>query len=129
MKYLQNSKKGTALITLLVFTLISTIISSAAITIMVVNTSTTSQTQLGNDTLYIAESGLENAILRFLRNPSYSGETLTINNGTITITVSGTGPYTLRSSAVKGSYSRTVEAVLTYNNNVLTLTSWSEVYN
>lgn len=129
MKQKIQHQKGTALITLLIFTLISTIISSAAITIMMVNTSATSQSQQGNETLYIAESGIENGILRLLRDPSYSGESMTINGGTAVIRISGTGPYTIESAATKGNYTRTLHATVGYSNNILTISSWGEVYN
>lgn len=129
MKTILQSQKGSALVTLLVFTVIAMIISSAAITMMMVNITSTSQSTQGNQTLYLAESGIENGIIRLLRNPSYSGETLSLNNGTVVVTVTGSGPYTIRSIATKGNYSRTIEATLSYTNNVLSVTSWIEVYN
>lgn len=129
MKKMLLNQKGSALVTLLVFTVIAMIISSAAITMMMVNITSTSQSQRGNETLYMSESGIENGIIRLLRNPSYSGETLSFNDGSVVITVTGSGPYTVRSVATKGNYSRAIEAVLSYTNNVLSVTSWTEVYN
>jgi hypothetical protein len=76
----------------------------------------------------VAESGAENAIIRLLRDPNYTGETLTVGTGTAVITVTGTTTKTIISSGTNGSYLRKVQIVVGYVNNVLTISSWEEVY-
>ena len=123
-----NSKKGQALLMLLVFTVIGLLVTSAATTLVLVNSSNAQKTQAGLTVLQIAESGMENALIRILRNPSYIGETLPVGEGTATITVTGSGPFTLTSVGSIGNFSRTIQVVADYNNNILTVTSWREVY-
>ena len=122
-----KKNKGQALLMLLVFTVIGLLVTSAATTLVLVNSSNAQKTQAGLTVLQIAESGMENALIRFLRNPSYTGETLPVGEGTATITVTGSGPFTLTSVGSIGNFSRTIQVVADYNN-ILTVTSWREVY-
>src|SRR5476649_2444851 len=103
-----SRQKGQALITLLFFVIIAvTITTGAAIVVM---TNTLNETRLQQSTLAysVAESGSEN---RLLRNPNYTGETLTVGSGTATITVTGGGanPYIITSKGQVGNYIRTVQ--------------------
>lgn len=123
-----KQKKGQALLMLLVFSVIGLLVGSAATTLILVNSSNVQKSQAGLTTLQIAESGMENALIRILRNPNYQGETLTIGQGTATITVTGSGPFTLTSVGSIGNFSRTIQVIADYNNNILTVTSWREVY-
>jgi|SRR3989338_1963490 len=123
-----KQKKGQALLMLLVFSVIGLLVGSAATTLILVNSSNVQKSQAGLTTLQIAESGMENALIRILRNPNYQGETLTIGQGTATITVTGSGPFTLTSIGSIGNFSRTIQVIADYNNNILTVTSWREVY-
>ena len=126
MKKYINSNKGNALITLLFFALITIIVTSAAIVMLMINSGAVTTVQQGNDAYSIAESGVENALLRLLRNPSYTGEVLTIGTGTATITVTGGTTKTIISKGRIGNFERSIQVVATYINNVLTVTSWDE---
>ena len=78
----------------------------------------------------VAESGMENALLLLLRNPNYVGETLTVGTGTATITVTGNSTTkTITSIGRINNYLQTVEVIVTYNNTIMTITSWEEKYN
>lgn len=118
--------RGNALITLLFFALITIIVTSAAIVMLMINSGAVTTVQQGNDAYSIAESGVENALLRLLRNPSYTGEVLTIGSGTATITVTGGTTKTIISKGTIGNFERSIQVVATYTNNVLTVTSWDE---
>ena len=124
-KYITNNR-GNALITLLFFALITIIVTSAAIVMLMINSGAVTTVQQGNDAYSIAESGVENALLRLLRNPSYTGEVLTIGNGAATITVTGGPTKTIISKGKIGNFERSIQVVATYTNNVLTVTSWDE---
>ena len=123
-----KQKKGQALLMLLVFSVIGLLVGSAATTLVLVNSSNAQKSQAGLTVLQIAEGGMENALIRILRNPSYIGETLTVGEGIATITVTGSGPFTLTSVGSIGNFSRTIQVIADYNNNILTVTSWREVY-
>lgn len=124
---INNWQCGQALVTLLIFIVVALSITTAA-TVLIVNSSL-STTQLEESTLahQVAESGMENALLRMLRNPAYAGETLTVGEGTATITVSGTNPKTITSVGRVGTHQRTVQVVADYSS-ILNIVSWREVF-
>ncbi|HWY79798.1 MAG TPA: hypothetical protein VNW29_05580 [Candidatus Sulfotelmatobacter sp.] len=128
MKY----EQGQALITLLFFTVIGITVTSAAVVMILVNSLSGTKQQQGDIAYNIAQSGAENGLLRLLRDPSYTGETVTVGSGTATISVSGTGstgnPYVILSKGVTGVFLREVQIMATYQNSLLTVTSRGEVY-
>lgn len=121
------NNKGQTLLMLLVFMIIAITITSAATILILVNSANTQKMEGGSIAFHLAESGIENALLRLLRNPNYAGETLSINGGTATITITGSNPYTITSTGKKGNFSRTLQVVINYNGN-MTISSWKEVY-
>jgi len=129
---IQNSKfkikdTGQALITLLFFVLIALTITSAAIIIIITNSTSASKFQEGTLAYYAAESGVENALLRLLRDPNYTGETLAIGDTTAVATVSGNNPKTIVSVGQNGKFKRTVQAQMNYNNGYYTFSNWKEL--
>ena len=120
-------ERGQALITLLFFVLISLTITSAAIIIIIINSTSVSRFQEGTLAYYLAESGVENALLRLLRDPNYTGETLTIGSGTAVITVTGINPKTVVVVSQNGNFKRTVQAQMSYNNGYYTFSNWKEI--
>lgn len=125
----QYSSSGSALITLLVIVAVGLIVTSSAVVVAVTNSQTTSQLSRSDEVLAVAEAGAEEAILRILRNPSYSGGTMTVGSGTATMAVTGTGGTTpvITSKGQVGSIIRTVQVQTNWTNSVLTVTSWQEI--
>jgi hypothetical protein len=127
-------ERGQALITLLVFMIIGLTITSAAIVMILVNSSSGTKQQQGELAYQIAQSGAENAVLRVLRTPppAYTGETLPVGNGQAVITVTGSGtvasPYVILSRGELGNFVRQVEIQARYENNLFEITSEREVY-
>ena len=119
--------KGQTMIVLLLYILIATIITSAAVVVMVVNSKGTDKVYQGTTAFDVAESGAETAMLKLLRNPNYTGETLTVNGGTATITITGTNPKTVVSEGALNNFTRKVQAIVDTSNNVLTVISWKEL--
>ncbi|OGD86747.1 hypothetical protein A2164_01590 [Candidatus Curtissbacteria bacterium RBG_13_35_7] len=125
---LTDQKPGQALVTLLVFTSAATIITAAATTITIINMQGSTKFAQGEEVYQIAQAGADNAILRLLRDPSYSGEeNLTIGNGTATITITGSSTKTIISEGYIDNFKHKIEVVGTLSNNVLTITSWKSV--
>jgi len=120
-------QQGQTLITLLFFMIIAISVISTAVILLITNSRTTSKTEQGIKAYYVAESGAENAILRLLRNPNYAGETLVVGEGTATMTVTGTEPKTITSTGVVGNFTKKIQVVVGYTNNILTVSSWREV--
>lgn len=120
--------QGEALITFLFFVTIGIMIISAVAVILFVNELSASTVETGTDAYYVAESGMENALLTLLRNPSYTGETIAVGGGVATVTVSNLNQNTLIATAT-GSFANTIrkiEVQTVYNNATYTITSWKE---
>jgi len=121
------AERGQALVTLLFFVLISLTITTGAIIIIINNSISTSKLMQGETAYYAAESGIENALLRLLRDPDYSGETLTIGGVTAEVTVSGDNPKTVVAIGKNGNFQRTVQAQMIYSNGYYTFSNWKEI--
>lgn len=120
-------QKGQTLILLLVFVMVAIAISTAATFIIATNSLSATTVSQGLVTKQMAEAGAEKALLQLLRNPSYIGETFSLDTGTVSATVSGTTTLTINVTAVNGNYTKRVEVKATYGNNVLTLVSWKDL--
>lgn len=122
-----NLQSGQALLMLVFITLIAlTIIASAAVVVSG-NISSASVMEQGNHAYNIAESGVEEALIRMLRDPNYAGTggtPMSINGGTVSIVVSNG---VITSTGVYNKNVRKIQAQTVYNNNVLTISSWKEI--
>lgn len=122
---------GQALVTLLVFAAIATTVTSAVVTVSLINYQSTSKYSIGGETLAVAEAGADNAILKLLRNPSYSGslptENLTVGSGTATIDVSGSPTVTITSIGTVGNFTKKIQIIGTLANNQFTITSYGQI--
>ena len=127
MKKSLTSQTGQALVVLLVFVAIAVTITVGAVLVTISNSQATSKYALGEEDLLIAQSGVENAILRLLRDPNYAGETLNVGFGSATITVTGTTTKTITSASSDSVFKRTIQVIGTFSGNTFTLTSWSEI--
>lgn len=124
-----RGQSGQAMITLIFFSIIAMTITSAAMAVMFSNSLNATRFQQGSVAYEIAQSGAENAILRIIRDSSYTGETLAVGNGTAVIQVSHSGTaYTVTSTGTVGNFVRKIEVDGTYSNNLFTETSRKEVY-
>jgi len=125
-----RNQSGQTLIALLIFMLMSILITTTAVTITVINSAGNNQANFGELARQAAETGAENAMLQLERDPTYTGETMTINSATTaTITVSGTTTRTITSVGTVagiGTFKRTVIVTASYSGLAFTVTSWVE---
>lgn len=120
--------RGQALITLIVFVAITISITTGAIIIMGNNILASDKLEQGIISRQLAENGIENALLRLLRNPDYSGETINFDNGNAVINVTKNGNnYIIVSVGTQEKFSRKIQVQTTYNNGILTIISWKEI--
>lgn len=124
-----NQKKGYTLVTLLVFIVMGLTIASAAIVMVMINSRNASSIEIGTLAYDVAESGMENALIRLLRDPTYTGETLSVGTGTATVTITSLGgdQWRIVSVGVYGNFRRTIQVDVTMNI-LLTINSWRETY-
>lgn len=118
---------GSALLAIIVISAIATVIFTATSTALIGQLIQSNTSSNSAQTYLLAESGIEDAILNLLRDSNYSGGTLTQGATDITITVTGTNPKTVVSTATFNKTKRTVEVKVTYTANNLTITSWKEI--
>lgn len=123
----QNSQSGMALITVLIFSVVAIIVITLGVTLMIIQSGSSTTTLNAQEALFVAESGMENALIRLLRDPGYTGETLTFDNGTATITVTGTTNKTVTVTSDVFDIQRQIQVQVTEVNGVTTVNSWEEV--
>lgn len=121
------NEAGQALVTLLIFMVIAITVTAAAVSLVIINSVSTSKTQQASLVYSVAESGAENGLLRLLRNPFYTGETLDVGEGTAVITVTGVNPKVITSVGTIGNFQRTIEIQVDFTNNIMTIQSWKEI--
>lgn len=126
---MKNNKrqKGQSLITLLFFMIIAITITTTAVVVSLVNALSTSYLDQANSAYYVAEAGAENAIIQLLRNPAYTGETMSVDSGTAEIAVSGSSPIVVTSIGRIYNSLRKIEVKAVFTNGVLVINSWKEV--
>src|SRR6266576_874731 len=104
---MENFEKGQAVVTLLFFMVMAITITTAAVIMIVTNATSQDRVVEGTGAYYEAEGGAENAMMRFLRDPSYRGEdNLTIGDGIASIVVypNGDGTYNIVSIATSSAH-------------------------
>lgn len=123
-----KSNSGQALVVLLMFVTVAMMVGVAATLLSSYALSATTRVEQSQYALDVSESGMENALIRLLRDPDYAGETLTLPDGVATITVTGSATKTITSAGVAGSTIHTVTATVTYSNGIYTITSWADTF-
>ncbi len=123
-----NGRAGQALVSLLVFMVIGITIAGAAITVTIINSQATAGYLLGEQALAAADSGVENALMQLLRNHGYTGETLTLGNQSVIITVTAAGASrTILAEGISQNMHRKVQATATFSGTVLAVNTWAEI--
>lgn len=122
------AQSGQVLTILLFFVSVTVIITTAAVALIIASSIGASRFEQSMVAYDIAEAGIENATLRLLRDPTYTGETLTVGEGTATITVTGTNPQTIIAKGSLNTFTREVRVEVGYVNGVLVVQSWNEVF-
>ncbi len=122
-----KNNKGQALVLLLTYMLVAIVVTSASIALVLNSSVGTSKLYQGANSLDIAESGAETAMIKLLRNPNYTGETISVGGGQAEITVTGINPKTVLSKGTINNFTRTIQVIVDTSNNTLTAVSWKEI--
>lgn len=121
-------KSGQTLVFLLVFMTMAITVTTAAVMVVIGNSQAASKFEQSLMAYSVAEAGVEEALLRILRDPGFSGATLTIGQGIATISASGTTTKTILSAGSFNNFLRQVQVTASYVSGILTVTSWQEVF-
>ncbi len=121
-----HAQIGNTLVPLLIFVTVGLIVTAMAIALIIVDATIISSYQQSNAALDVAESGVENAMMTLLRNPGYTGEVLTVGNGTTTVTVTGTNPLVITSIGRVQGFSQTLTVQATWSDGLLAIQSWNQ---
>lgn len=116
------------MVTVLYVVVIGLLVTTAAVFVLMSISSAVSIKTQGMLARSAAESGAENALLKLIRDPSYSGDTIQIDQSrSATVTVSGSSPQTITAVGTFGSVIRRIEVTLVYNEGVRTILSWKDL--
>ncbi len=121
--------KGQALISLLIFSVIAIAIAAVSMTIVM---NSRQKTYLSQEVLNVenaALSGLELGLMAIIRNPSYIGESLSVNGSDVSIQVTDTQSHkNIYVTAAAGNATFKIEAQVKFENNRLIILSKKAVY-
>jgi len=123
----KNNSGGFALVILMFLMVLAVTVITAAVSLMILGSSSSTLLISGDSAKSIADSCIENAIIRIIRNPAYSGESLDMNEGSCQISVTGSTNKTVAAEANYGDKKKKVEVNLNLNNNIVSLISWKDV--
>jgi len=89
---------------------------------------TTGITVASDKLLYTAESGIDDALIKFLRDPSYDDETINVGGVSVIIVVEKPSPTELiiTSEAAQDNLIRKVKVSADFVNDVLTVNTWKQ---
>jgi hypothetical protein len=124
-------ESGQSFVSLLLIAVIGITIATGATMLVIINSQSGLRLQQGTVAYAIAQSGAENALLRLLRDPTYSGETnMPVGDGTVDVEVSNSaGTYIATASSRLGNYVRKVQIMAHYNSDyVLVIDSRKEIF-
>ncbi len=122
------NQRGQSLVILLVVVVSSIILSTALISLAIINNANNSLYEQAITAQSLAESGVENAILNLLRNPNYTGEIMIIDNKEVELTVQGTTNKVITSTCDYGQVTQSIEVTADYDSGILTINNWEPTY-
>lgn len=119
--------KGQTMVMVVLLTVVVASVASAVVALVTTNALNVMREERGNQALLTAETGVEEGLLRLLRDPNYAGGVLTTAKGSATVLVEGGAAKTVSSEAVVGGYVRRVEAQVRIEQGRLFIDSWREM--
>lgn len=122
------NQKGQTLVSLLIIIAV-TVLAVASAIVSASLSSTTAITTISDKVYYAAETGAEEALIKLLRDPGYSGETFDLEGVNVEVSVTSPTPTerVITSIASTNSIKRRVDVSAQFLNNILTVTSWDEM--
>lgn len=123
-----RKKSGQVLTSVVVFVAFGLSVIALSAVLMVINMQNTLKYTESGNCLNHAEAGVEEAVLRLLRDPTYSGGTMLLEGVTTTVTVSGTDTdKSILAVATYNGFAKKVLATVSLAGDKVSLLSWKEV--
>jgi len=121
------NQKGQTLVSLLIIIAV-TVLAVASAIVSASLSSTTAITTISDKVYYSSETGAEEALIKLLRDPGYSGETFNLEGVNVEVSVTSPTPTerVITSTASENNIKRRVDVSAEFLNNILTVTSWDE---
>lgn len=124
----QVSSKGQVMITMLYIMVIGILVTTGAAFAMIGSMQSTTSYDVGMIAYAAAESGTENALLRLIRDPFYTGETFAVDaQSSVTVSVATSSGIVITSSGKAGTAVRQIETKIHYTGGMLIVDSWKEL--
>ena len=126
---LHKNTSGQILTSVLVFMAFGLSVIALSATLTIINIQNTAKYAQSEQASNYAEAGAEEAILRLIRDPSYSGGNLALAaDAVIAIQITANGDSrTVISSATYNGFTKKVQVVASLANNKATLVSWKQI--
>lgn len=116
-----------AFTTLLIIATVATAVALTISTIAISLSQMTTSTHSGEAMSHLADACIEDALEKIKNNPSYSGQTFTLLGGTCTINATSAGnTWTVTVSATDGIYEKSRE-VTANRTNTVSITNWKKL--
>lgn len=122
-----KKQQGQALIMIILIGMIALLAVISATTLVISELKKNIATAYGVSQYEITYGALENAFMRLLRNPNYTGETVVLSGSTCYITVTGASTKTVEARCSNGSYVRKIEATVVFANGLMSVSGITEL--
>lgn len=123
-------KRGyVAIITVLIISVVTLFVALSVSLLGIDSGETSLAVKKGDETRYLTEACVENAIYQIKNNPSYSGETLPLFNGSCTTIANlNGGLWTVTATGTKDNYTKKIQAIFSLNGSgEASNLSWQEI--
>jgi len=128
LKKLHSNKSGQILTSVIVFMAFGLSVIALSSVLTIINIQSTAKNSESTKTLSYAEAGAEEAILRLVRDPGYSGGTLLIDDVSVLVVVTGDAVNkTISSTAAYNGFTKKIEAAVSLADSKVSLLSWKQV--
>lgn len=122
-------KKGQAMVLVIVVSVVLLVVAGAAAAMVVANILALSREEQGILAYSLAESAVEEGILRSLRDPGLEivSEEIIMEGGVAELRIVGSDPKVITATGTKSLQQKTIEVVLRFDEGQLVIDSWNEI--
>jgi hypothetical protein len=124
---INNYCRGQALLPVVILMALVVILGTSLFNQSIGGLLVTSYFQEGESTLMATEGAMENGLMRLLRNPAYTGESLQIGNISCTINTSGSAPTIVVANCNSGRTIRKLRAEVDFTSGLMEVSNLREI--